>query len=43
VRRVDRATRRITLSTTNAVPDVPQQQQTSTGFAPLGIELGRRK
>jgi predicted RNA-binding protein with RPS1 domain len=43
VRRVDRATRRITLSTANAIPDAPQQQQTSTGFAPLGIELGRRR
>ena len=44
VRRVDRATRRITLSTVNAMPDPPpQQQQTSTGFAPLGIELGQRK
>jgi predicted RNA-binding protein with RPS1 domain len=45
VRRVDRATRRITLSTQHAIPDAPQpeRQQTSTGFAPLGVELGRRK
>ncbi len=44
VRRVDRATRRITLSTANAMPEPqPQQQQTSSGFAPLGVELGRRR
>lgn len=40
VRRVDRMTRRITLSTLNAASAMPQP--TSTGFAPLGIELGRR-
>ncbi|MBV8368199.1 MAG: S1 RNA-binding domain-containing protein [Candidatus Eremiobacteraeota bacterium] len=43
VRRVDRATRRITLSTAHAMPEPQPQQQTSSGFAPLGIELGRRR
>jgi predicted RNA-binding protein with RPS1 domain len=43
VRRVDRATRRITLSPVNAMPEPQPQQQTSSGFAPLGVELGRRR
>jgi predicted RNA-binding protein with RPS1 domain len=45
IRRVDRATRRITLSTMHGAAAAPQQQQTSTssGFAPLGVELGRRQ
>ncbi|HZW52587.1 MAG TPA: S1 RNA-binding domain-containing protein, partial [Candidatus Elarobacter sp.] len=44
IRRADRATRRITLSTTHGAAAVQQpQQQSSSGFAPLGIELGRRQ
>jgi predicted RNA-binding protein with RPS1 domain len=40
VRRVDRATRRITLTTLHGASAVPPPS--STGFAPLGVELGRR-
>jgi len=40
VRRVDRATRRITLTTLHGAAAVPPPS--STGFAPLGVELGRR-
>ena len=40
VRRVDRATRRITLTTLHATAALPAP--TASGFAPLGIELGRR-
>jgi len=46
VRRADRATRRITLSPAHgaAAAQQPQQQTgTSSGFAPLGVELGRRR
>ncbi|HEY0614937.1 MAG TPA: S1 RNA-binding domain-containing protein [Candidatus Elarobacter sp.] len=42
VRRADRATRRITLSTLHGAAAAPPPQTTSSGFAPLGIELGRR-
>ncbi|GAC1659548.1 MAG: hypothetical protein NVS4B13_04640 [Candidatus Elarobacter sp.] len=44
VRRVDRATRRITLTTLHGAAAVPPppSSSTSSGFAPLGIELGRR-
>ena len=43
VRRVDRATRRITLTTMHGAAAVPPpQSSTSSGFAPLGVELGRR-
>jgi predicted RNA-binding protein with RPS1 domain len=41
VRRADRATRRITLSTMNAATAMPPPSN-SGGFAPLGVELGRR-
>jgi ribosomal protein S1 len=40
VRSADRRTRRIVLTTPHAAG--ARQQRTSTGFAPLGIELGRR-
>jgi len=40
IRRVDRMTRRITLSTMDGAAATPPP--TSTGFAPLGVELGRR-
>ena len=40
VRRVDRATRRIMLTTLHGAAAVPPPS--STGFAPLGVELGRR-
>ncbi|HTD35766.1 MAG TPA: S1 RNA-binding domain-containing protein [Candidatus Elarobacter sp.] len=46
VRRADRATRRITLSPAHGAAAVAQPQQqsgTSSGFAPLGVELGRRR
>ena len=46
VRRADRATRRITLSPAHGAAAVQQPQQqtgTSSGFAPLGVELGRRR
>jgi len=45
IRRVDRATRRITLTTMHGAAAVPppQTSSTSSGFAPLGIELGRRQ
>jgi predicted RNA-binding protein with RPS1 domain len=45
VRRVDRATRRITLTTMHGAAAVPppQSSSTSSGFAPLGVELGRRQ
>jgi 4-hydroxy-3-methylbut-2-enyl diphosphate reductase len=44
VRRVDRAMRRITLTTMHGAAAVPppQTSSTSSGFAPLGVELGRR-
>jgi predicted RNA-binding protein with RPS1 domain len=42
VRRADRATRRIMLSTTHTAAAAPPPQTTSSGFAPLGVELGRR-
>src|SRR5579884_2430748 len=41
VRFVDRRTRRITLTTMHGAAAAPAQP-TSSGFAPLGIELGRR-
>ncbi len=41
VRRADRATRRITLSTMQGATAAPPPSN-SGGFAPLGIELGRR-
>jgi small subunit ribosomal protein S1 len=41
VRFVDRRTRRITLTTLHAA-DVSTRPPTGSGFAPLGIELGRR-
>ncbi len=41
VRRADRATRRITLSTMHAAVAAPPPGK-SSGFAPLGVELGRR-
>ncbi|HEX3464766.1 MAG TPA: S1 RNA-binding domain-containing protein [Candidatus Elarobacter sp.] len=46
VRRADRATRRITLSPAHgaaAAQPPPQMGGTSSGFAPLGVELGRRR
>jgi small subunit ribosomal protein S1 len=44
VRSVDRATRRISLTTMHGViPQAAAPQQTASGFAPLGIELGRRR
>ena len=43
VRSADRATRRITLTTMHgAAAAAAQTSSTSTGFAPLGVELGRR-
>ncbi|MDB5026894.1 MAG: rpsA [Candidatus Eremiobacteraeota bacterium] len=44
VRRADRATRRITLTTLHGAAAVPPPpSSTSSGFAPLGVELGRRQ
>jgi small subunit ribosomal protein S1 len=45
VRSVDRVRRRIVLSTLQAATAAaaPQMQMTSSGFAPLGIELSQRK
>ncbi|HYZ17612.1 MAG TPA: hypothetical protein VE591_14470, partial [Candidatus Acidoferrum sp.] len=40
VRSVDRRTRRITLTTLHGAASTPSF--TSSGFAPLGVELGRR-
>jgi ribosomal protein S1 len=42
VRRADRATHRITLSTMHTAAAAPPPQTSSSGFAPLGVELGRR-
>ena len=42
VRNADRRTRRITLSTAHVNEAVQAAQPTSSGFAPLGVELGRR-
>ncbi|MBV8642308.1 MAG: S1 RNA-binding domain-containing protein [Candidatus Eremiobacteraeota bacterium] len=42
VRSVDRRTRRIVLTTMHGAAAMPTTSSTSSGFAPLGVELGRR-
>jgi predicted RNA-binding protein with RPS1 domain len=42
IRFVDRRQRRISLTTPHAQLEPPPQYTTSSGFAPLGVELGRR-